>query len=143
MSDRLAVFRSGRIDQIGTPAEVYENPATAFVADFVGISNLVHGPDAQAITGSPAPFTIRPEKIRMLAADVAPGPGDLTVDGTIQDVVYLGMHTRYRVTVTTGAVLTVVAQNREAAAGDVQALRGHPVRLSWPRDQGRPVENRS
>jgi len=142
MSDRLAVFRSGRIDQVGTPAGVYENPATAFVADFVGISNLVHGPDAQAIAGSPAPFTIRPEKIRMLETDAAPGPGDLAAEGTIQDVVYLGMHTRYRVTLTTGAVLTVVAQNRDAAAGDVHALRGRPVRLAWPRDQARPVEDR-
>jgi putative spermidine/putrescine transport system ATP-binding protein len=142
MSDRLAVFRAGRIDQVGTPAEVYESPATAFVADFVGISNLVHGPDAQALTGSPAPFTVRPEKIRMIEPGAAAGPGDRIADGTIQDVAYLGMHTRYRVGLATGAVLTVVAQNRDTAAGDVQALRGRPVRLAWSRDQARPVEDR-
>src|SRR4051794_10795555 len=60
MSDRIAVFNLGKIEQVGAPAQVYEHPATAFVASFVGISNLLSGPAAQAITGTPAPFAIRP-----------------------------------------------------------------------------------
>src|SRR3990170_5274414 len=68
MSDRLAVFREGRVEQVGTPAEVYERPATAFVADFVGVSNVVGGRLALVLTGSVRPFSIRPEKIRMLEA---------------------------------------------------------------------------
>jgi putative spermidine/putrescine transport system ATP-binding protein len=63
MSDRLAVFNHGRIEQIGSPAEVYERPATGFVAGFVGVSNVLEGDVANAIADDPHPFTIRPEKI--------------------------------------------------------------------------------
>src|SRR6266705_6166031 len=59
MSDRIAVFNRGRIEQVGSPAQVYERPNSAFVAGFVGVSNLVRGPVAQAITGSPATFSVR------------------------------------------------------------------------------------
>ena len=68
MSDRLAVMNAGRIEQVGTPAEVYEEPGTPFVAGFVGTSNMLTGDAAQAVAGSPAPLTIRPEKIRMIGA---------------------------------------------------------------------------
>jgi putative spermidine/putrescine transport system ATP-binding protein len=64
MSDRLAVFNQGRIEQMGTPADLYERPATSFVAGFVGTSNLLRGPVAQALIGSDGLFTVRPEKIR-------------------------------------------------------------------------------
>ncbi|MFD5819266.1 ABC transporter ATP-binding protein [Streptomyces sp. NPDC127038] len=67
MSDRIAVFNQGRIEQVGTPAEIYERPATAFVAGFVGTSNLLEGPSAQVIVGAPGTYSIRPEKIRVIA----------------------------------------------------------------------------
>jgi len=139
MSNRLAVLNQGRVEQIGTPAEVYESPATAFVANFVGVSNLVQGPLAEALAGSPAAFTVRPEKISLLEAGAAAPAGCCTVDGRIQDVVYLGPHTRYVVEVAGGAPFTVLEQNRERTSGDVQAARGRPVRLAWPRDANRPV----
>jgi len=139
MSDRLAVFRSGRVDQVGTPAEVYERPATPFVADFVGISNLVEADAAFALTGSREPFTIRPEKIRILEAAASPPAGACSARGRIKDVVYLGMHTRYLVEIDGGPVLTVVEQNRDSAAVDVQTARGRALRLAWPRAQNRPV----
>src|SRR4051812_9266771 len=66
MSDRLGVMNAGRIEQVGTPAEVYEQPATGFVAGFVGVSNVLSGEPAAAVTGSPHAFTIRPEKIAMV-----------------------------------------------------------------------------
>ena len=71
MSDRLAVFNRGRIEQVGSPAEVYERPATGFVAGFVGVSNVLEGEAAAAIAGDPHPFTIRPEKISMSELDAA------------------------------------------------------------------------
>jgi putative spermidine/putrescine transport system ATP-binding protein len=139
LGDRLAVFDRGRVEQVGTPAEVYENPATAFVADFVGVSNLVRGALAEALAGTPGAFTVRPEKIRMLEPGTSPPPGSCAVDGRIHDVVYLGPYTRYLVDVGAETVFTVLEQNRERAAGDVQAARGRAVRLVWPRDANRPV----
>jgi putative spermidine/putrescine transport system ATP-binding protein len=139
MSDRLAIFHDGRIEQIGSPEEIYERPATLFVADFVGVSNLVEGEAARALTGAAAPFTIRPEKIRFLEEHASAPADSCVARGRIRDVVYLGMHTRYGVEIDGGARLTVVEQNRDATAVDVHASRGRSVRLAWPRSQNRPV----
>jgi len=139
MSDRLAVFRQGRVEQVGTPEEVYERPANPFVADFVGISNLLEGAVAQAVAGSAESFTIRPEKIRILDAGATTPAGALAAPGRIHDVVYLGSHTRYLVEIDAGATLTVIEQNRDAVAPDVHGARGRRVLLAWPREQSRPV----
>ena len=98
MSDRIAVFDRGRIEQVGTPTEVYEHPATEFVAGFVGTSNLLTGDAARAVLGCDGTFTVRPEKIRILAAS-ALDRRRRAVDtaATVRDVQYLGAHTRYRV----------------------------------------------
>ncbi len=69
MSDRIAVFSEGRIEQVGTPAEVYETPASPFVAGFVGTSNLISGEVAKRITGSEKMFSVRPEKIHMSSCE--------------------------------------------------------------------------
>jgi putative spermidine/putrescine transport system ATP-binding protein len=142
MSDRLAVFRQGRIEQAGTPSEVYEKPATPFVADFVGISNLVEGPAAAPIAGSPDPFTIRPEKIRIQAPGSPVADGSCTARGRIHDVVYLGSHTRFLVEIDGGTTLTVIEQNLDAVPVDAHAARGRQVLLAWPRAQNRPVRER-
>jgi putative spermidine/putrescine transport system ATP-binding protein len=139
LSDRLAVFREGRIEQVGTPAEVYEAPATAFVADFAGVSNLVEGALASALAGSPAAFTVRPERIRFLAGGEAAPDGSCTAEGVVHDVVYLGMHTRYVVELPGGQRLLVAEQNRDGSVADVQAARGRRVRLAWDRSANRPV----
>ena len=131
MSDRLAVFNQGKIEQVGAPAQVYEHPASAFVAGFVGVSNLLRGPAAQAITGSPRAFAIRPEKIRIDAPDAAVPDGMDSARGRIHDVVYLGMYTRYHVELEAGGELIVVAQNLAGDALDAHAARGRPVRLIW------------
>jgi len=124
MSDRIAVFRDGRIDQIGTPVEVYEHPQTAFVAGFVGVSNVIER-DGQR-------FTVRPEKIRMLADGEAPAAGDETERGVVREVVYIGSVTRYIVDLDAGDTLTVVRQNVESS-GESQTDRGRPVTLAWRR----------
>jgi putative spermidine/putrescine transport system ATP-binding protein len=139
MSDRLAVFNHGRIEQVGAPADVYESPATAFVAGFVGISNLVGGVLARAIAGSPDVFTIRPEKIQIRAPDAAVPPEACHVDGRIRDVLYLGALTRYVVDLDGQGQLTVTQQNADATSTDVMAARGRRVRLMWHRTHNRAV----
>src|SRR5438270_4331451 len=111
MSDRLAVMNAGRIEQVGSPAEVYEGPETPFVAGFVGISNILSGESARAITGSDRRFTIRPEKIRMAEPDDPVGPGDCTATGHVGEVVYLGAATRYVIDLDVGGQLVVNQQN--------------------------------
>ena len=133
MSDRIAVFNKGRIEQIGSPAEIYEHPASVFVAGFVGVSNLVSGPAAASIPGVPPAFSIRPEKIH-IAAPGSPAPADsCAVDGTISSVLYLGASTRFHVALAGGGELTVIDQNREETASTALARQGQAVRLIWQR----------
>lgn len=139
MSDRLAVFNHGNIEQVGTPAEVYERPSTGFVAGFVGTSNLISGEVAQQITGSASTFSIRPEKIRMNLPDAPTPPDSYVALGIIRDVIYLGMHTRYLVQLDYGSDLTVVQQNLEATSMDVLSARGNRVKLIWSTVNNRPV----
>jgi putative spermidine/putrescine transport system ATP-binding protein len=136
MSERLAVFREGRVEQVGTPVEVYERPATAFVADFVGVSNQVEGPLALRLSGSSRPFSIRPEKIRILETRAEPPEGQCSVEGRIQDAVYLGSHTRYLVLVEGAEPFTVIELNRDATPA---VLAGRPVRLAWREDDNRAL----
>ena len=139
MSDRIAVFNRGRIEQVGTAADVYERPATGFVAGFVGTSNLLADAAARAIAGRSGTFTVRPEKIRIQPEHVAVAPGHLGATGTVREVVYLGPDTRFIVTLDAGAELVVTQQNLETSSDDVAAARGSRVRLSWSRDHLLPV----
>ncbi len=129
MSDRIAVFNHGRVEQVGTPAEVYERPRTEFVAGFVGTSNLIGGDLAMRLTGSPEPFTVRPEKVRIAAG------GEITVDATLVERMYLGMFTRYRFRVN-GTELVAVSQNSaDKAVPDLEP--GMTTLLSWNEDSCR------
>jgi putative spermidine/putrescine transport system ATP-binding protein len=132
MSDRIAVFNEGRIVQVAPPAE---HPATAFVAGFVGTSNLIGPETAPAVIGREGTFTIRPEKIRLLDPDShvgrGPGPGESSADGLIVDVAYLGSETRYVVALDAGGELVVIAQNLTTSSTDVLAARGRRARLVW------------
>jgi putative spermidine/putrescine transport system ATP-binding protein len=120
MSDRLAVFNAGSIEQIGSPAEVYERPATAFVANFVGTSNVLG--DGRAV---------RPEKLRLEDLAYVPTAGEEARRGTIEDVVYLGPITRYVVRVEDGSALGVLAQNLALTSTEVRAAQGRPVQVVW------------
>ena len=123
MSDRIGVFSAGRLEQVGTPGDVYERPANEFVAGFVGTSNLLERDGAT--------ITVRPEKIRILAAGEPPPPGWTQEAGTVREVVYLGPVTRVIVDLRPGGSLTVVRQNLETSEQDAVALRGQDVRLTW------------
>jgi putative spermidine/putrescine transport system ATP-binding protein len=140
MSDRMAIFNHGRIEQIGTPAEVYERPATAFVAGFVGTSNLLSGDVAEAVLGRRGTFTVRPEKIRIVETDAPAAAGFLSVPGRVRDVVYLGSDTRYIVTLERGGELAVLAQNVTTSSMEVLALKDREVRLTWDERHTLPVE---
>src|SRR5207253_7006395 len=140
MSDRLAVLNQGRVEQVGSPAEVYERPATSFVAGFVGVSNTLSGQVAREIVGSDATFTIRPEKIRMLAVDEQPGPGMFTVTGHVRAVIYLGASTRYAVALDPGGELVVLQQNLTQSSMEALEVQGKPVRLAWDRTNNRVIQ---
>jgi putative spermidine/putrescine transport system ATP-binding protein len=131
MSNRIAVFNDGRIEQVGTPTEVYERPANPFVAGFVGVSNLLERDGRR--------FTVRPEKVTI--ADNGTLPRGLHVEeGTIRDVSYAGMITRFLVDLDAGGELQVVRQNLETSSAEDQAQRGLKVKIGWRTDQTVAVE---
>jgi len=139
MSDRIAVFNQGKVEQIGTPAEIYEHPTTPFVAGFVGVSNLVSGEIAKRITGTDAIFSIRPEKIHLVAPDEKVESDMYCADGKVRDVIYLGLYTRYLVELENGGDLVVVEQNLKTTSMDVMKIKNQKVRLLWKKEHARYV----
>jgi putative spermidine/putrescine transport system ATP-binding protein len=128
MSDRLAVFNEGRLEQVGTPAEVYERPANVFVAGFVGVSNVLERESGR--------FTVRPEKIRLLLDDAAASSDGLVVEsGTVLDTSYTGAATRYEIELERGGLLIVTQQNLETSHDEARQLRGQRVRVGWREQQ--------
>jgi putative spermidine/putrescine transport system ATP-binding protein len=122
MSDRIAVFNEGRIEQVSPPLELYEHPATEFVAGFVGVSNVLERDGER--------FTIRPEKIQVL--DPGAGSNGLRTErGRIAEVAYAGMITRYTVALDAGGQLQLVRQNVEGASADANTERGSEVLVGW------------
>jgi putative spermidine/putrescine transport system ATP-binding protein len=130
MSDRIAVFNAGRLEQVGTPVEIYNRPATAFVADFIGTSNMFDGDAARRLFGSDAAFSIRPERLRMLAADEAAGAGESSAPGRLLDVVYAGATLRRVVDLDAGPVVIVI-EPVTSGHGEFHARRGEKVRVAW------------
>jgi putative spermidine/putrescine transport system ATP-binding protein len=126
MSDRLAVFNEGRVVQAGTPAEVYERPASEFVAGFVGVSNVLARDGVR--------FTVRPEKIRLLPLE-GQHDGLVVESGTVRDTSYMGASTRYEVELDRGGDLIVAQQNLETSHDEARRLRGQRVNVGWRADQ--------
>jgi len=141
MSDRIAVFNLGRIEQVGSPAEIYEKPATPFVAGFVGTSNLISGDVAEKLTGSKQMFSVRPEKIHLRTQTDKPDKDMLSIDGVVRDVLYLGLFTRYLVEADGGIDLVVAEQNLKTTSMDVLSVKGQKVRLTWHKDHISRVGN--
>ena len=121
MSDRIAVVNNGRIEQVGSPAEMYEHPATTFVAGFIGTSNILERGGRT--------FTVRPEKIRLLPFGAGEGE-----PGTVHATAYLGPSTKFVVALDEGGELTVVQQNLETRSEDIDRMEGRRVRLQWRPD---------
>jgi spermidine/putrescine transport system ATP-binding protein len=157
MSDRIAVMRAGRIEQLGSPEELYERPRTTFVAGFLGVSNLLDGevasrggdfvdvrlrdgatvraPAADVDGATSVRIGVRPEKLRVIAVD-ANGTGSTdtslnSLEGTVVDASYIGVSTQYLVQTADGHRLTVYSQNLETSGASEVLADGAPVRLTW------------
>ncbi len=163
MSDRIAVMDKGRVLQVGSPNEVYDEPRSDFVAGFVGVSNLLElevesvadgvahlrlgpGDAVQAVVedgvhaGETALVTIRPERIMILEGGAAAQSGtDCHASGTVRESLYAGPTTRFVVDLEGGGELMVVRQNARTSFEDAEALRGQPVRLGWGREYTRVI----
>lgn len=113
MSDRVAVFNQGRIEQMATPSELYERPASAFVAGFVGVANLLSGQTAQAVTGSGETCSVRPERISLVKPGTAIPGEAMRADARVAGILYLGAHTRYDLNLESGGEITAILSNRE------------------------------
>ncbi|MBI2242871.1 MAG: ABC transporter ATP-binding protein [Nocardioides sp.] len=133
MSDRIAVFNEGRIEQLASPVELYERPASAFVAGFVGTSNLLQGDVARDLVGEPGPFVIRPEKLQ-LVAEPAREPGLVTAPGVVREVVYLGASTMSVVELEAGPTVTVSHPNTDTSIDAALERRDQRVVVTWRRD---------
>ena len=128
MSDRVAVFHDGKVEQVGTPREIYEQPANEFVAGFVGTANLVREGDQL--------MSVRPERIRL----GPPADGELGAAGVIEDIQYLGAVTRYRARTADGTALVVEVPNTDASP---RVAAGDAVELAWRRDDRQRVGSTS
>jgi putative spermidine/putrescine transport system ATP-binding protein len=141
MSDRVVVFDAGRIQQVGTPTEVYERPANAFVADFIGTSNLLDGEAALRVFGVDGPGSLRPERIRLRPEDDAGGAAsdERTATGAVADVMPVGAQVRFVVVLDAGPVFVVIRTADSDGAGNAWPRRGDRVRLAWHRGAVHPL----
>jgi putative spermidine/putrescine transport system ATP-binding protein len=133
MSDRIAVFREGRVEQLATPVELYERPANAFVAGFVGTSNLLRGPVARDLLGEDGSFVIRPEKLQMVPGEPPRDPDVCAATGVVREVAYLGSSTVSVVELDAGATVTVAHQNSDSTIDAALERRGQRVVVTWRR----------
>ncbi|PWU28093.1 polyamine ABC transporter ATP-binding protein [Pseudomonas sp. RW407] len=132
MSDRVAVFNKGRIEQVDTPRNLYMKPATPFVAEFVGTSNVLRGDLARQLTGNAQPFSIRPEHIRFASGERA--ACDLEISGLLHDIQYQGAATRYEIRLDNGQNLCLSQANSQWDAAAVAHQPGQRVTARWARE---------
>jgi len=130
LSDRIAVFNEGKIVQLGSPAEVYDEPKTHFVASFVGTSNIFDAAQSQTLFGESSIHSVRPEKISVGAPGSA-AIGEIQLDGVIAEIVFVGSGTRIIVDTEDGMRVIILEQNDQD--GRPPHNRGDQVRLSWRR----------
>ena len=130
MSSRIAVFSHGRLEQVGTPREIYNHPATSFVASFVGTSNVLDDASSRRILGVAGSHTVRPERIRLLSTSEPATAGDVVVSGIVTDVQYLGADSRVHVQLDDGLRLAVAASSDTVS----ESQTGVTVDVAWPRD---------
>ena len=135
MSNRLAVFNQGRVEQVGTPRQIYEHPATAFVAGFVGTSNVLSAERSKQLLGVDEPHSIRPERLRLAEHEIA--ETEVAVPAVVTDIQYLGADCRVRVQLDDGTSMIASVPSDRLAGVAI----GGAVRLAWPRAAAFPVAN--
>lgn len=151
MSDRIAVMNEGVLQQVGSPEEIYEQPNNAFVAGFIGISNLLPGKvedhavrlktgqliaaqlDPSLSAGDTVLVCVRPEKLRLGHDDDAL----VTVEGTIVETVYLGTATQYLVELAPDLRVVAIENNVMTAKHQDRLERGRRLSLGWLPEHGR------
>ncbi|MCH8084754.1 MAG: ABC transporter ATP-binding protein, partial [Myxococcales bacterium] len=135
MSDRLAVFNCGRIEQVGTAREIYEQPSTRFAAEFVGDSNIVERRDSNLPIHEQGVFGLRPEKVHLSTREPRSSEHSITVRGEVADVQFHGASVRYVISLPDGGSMTAVARNLGSRAEESAAVKpGVRVWLSWSSD---------
>ncbi|WP_053385468.1 ABC transporter ATP-binding protein [Leucobacter celer] len=134
LSDRVAVFNDGKIEQVGSPREVYEFPRTEFVAKFLGITNLISGETARSLLGDAAPHSVRPERVHLTGPDTPPADGTVSLSGRVLETVYAGAHTRYLVETEVGVRFISEKQNSQTPRTEPSIRRGDAVSLRFARD---------
>ncbi len=134
MSDRVAVFNKGRIEQVDTPRNLYMRPATAFVAEFVGTSNVLRGALAAQLSNSSQPFSIRPEHIHLAEAGSAIASHEVETSGLLHDVQYQGRTTRFELQLDNGQTLSVSQANSQWLDSTPALQPGQRLTARWPRD---------
>jgi putative spermidine/putrescine transport system ATP-binding protein len=139
MSDRVAVFSEGRIEQLDTPRTLYMRPRTAFVARFVGSANVIEGAFAERVTGVARPFALRAEAISLVDEQAPVPSGFAGCEASILDIQYHGGSSRWQLRTDTGDRLAVV---RPESGGGAQFAIGARVRAIWPRDSLVPLAER-
>lgn len=132
MSDRVAVFNKGRIEQVDTPRNLYMKPATTFVAEFVGTSNVIRGELARELSGYPQPFSIRPEHLRFAEGPLA--SGEVEVHGLLHDIQYQGSATRYELKLANGQTLNLSQANTQWQDNAAPHQAGQQLSVRWARE---------
>ncbi|MCU1715558.1 ABC transporter ATP-binding protein [Pseudomonas sp. 5P_3.1_Bac2] len=132
MSDRVAVFNNGRIEQVDTPRNLYMQPATPFVAEFVGTSNVLRGEFCAHVLGMPGAYSIRPEHAR-LVFDEALSSDEVQIHGVLHDIQYQGAATRYELRLDNGQSFSVSQANNQWQAAELNLQNGQRLTVRWPR----------
>lgn len=132
MSDKIAVFNQGKIVQVGSPKEIYQNPATPFVAEFVGQTNKISSELSRLAGFGADAFNIRPEHIRISKTDT---DGDRSIEGRVKDIIFGGATTKYLVITSVGELIST--QSIELGGLEI----GEQVRLSWSSSKEHHVVN--
>jgi len=139
MSDRIVVFNEGRIEQVGTPQEVYEHPATRFVAGFLGVSNILEGEASRAVGGRGAAISIRPERIRIEPSSYSPSGEEIALAGLLTEVAYLGANTIFIIEADAGARISVTTLNQELPSQNVRFATGDRVLAVWRKNHASEI----
>lgn len=141
MSDRIAVFNQGKIEQIGTPREVYESPSSEFVASFLGVSNLLSGAAAKELLGTDQIVNVRPERVKLASEKSKISAGEIGVKATIIDVAYTGANTLYSLESDDGLRLTATRLNEELPGQDLGLEAGDRVLASFRKEHVAKIPN--
>jgi len=139
LSDRVAVFNNGKIEQVGSPREVYESPRTEFVARFLGITNILDTEVSSRLLGVPRMHSLRPERVRVSESTSSNEPNLIVVKGIVAETVYAGAHTRYVVDTTDAGRMIVETQNSQAPLAGDQVKRGDNVNLEFLADHATAI----